>query len=257
MATILPTTHRRATQRASHLRQVSNGSVNSQSRPTTGVSDAGTAQYDPVPPKVDIERRCSLWVHEESFAKDEVVLNLDLLPGVKPGDLMAIISLKTDSGLRDFQEKAQQTFEKDVENMGTHTQREHSIAQANGDHIKHDIDMERRYLFIAKDMCKDLKAKHPSLEVSVTKHIADVFGFKQRASVLVTTVGPFQSRLGNHANSSFRPILPHVLHLTSNCPSKTNILRGLTCGDWQLVISVVERFLKDKKYCSWGLLKRM
>src|SRR3954471_5761443 len=125
MSAIPPSTPRRGAIRVSHLRQVSNGSVESpyNSRPLTAASDTGTAQYDPPPLKPAVERRCNLWVHEEAFSKDEVVLNLDLFPEVKAGELMAIVALKTDTGVRDFQEKAQT---KDGDTLTAAMQRERS-----------------------------------------------------------------------------------------------------------------------------------
>jgi hypothetical protein len=194
MAAVPPSTPRRGTLRASHLRHVSNGSAESpyNSRPLSVASETGTAQYDPTPLKPPVERRCIVWVHDEVFSKEEVVLNLDLFPEIKAGDLMAIVALKAEIGVRDFQEKAQK---KDADNLATSMQRErsnsnpHSPNQANGTDSKHDVDMGKRYLFLAKDMSKEMKAKHPALEVSVAKSIADVFCFKQRSNVLLTSVG--------------------------------------------------------------------
>jgi hypothetical protein len=170
------------------------------SRPLTAASETGTVQHDPIPPKLPIERRCILWVHSEADYKEEVVLNLDLFPDVKPGELMAIVALKTDSGVRDFQEKVQ-VQRKDADNLGTAIKRERSNshpkspAQINGIDAMHDVDLGKRYLFIAKDMPKEIKLKQPNLEVSVAKHIADVFCLKHRSNVLLTAVR--------------QPIVPH------------------------------------------------
>ncbi len=190
-------TPRRGTQRPSHLREVSNGSSDTtiMSRPVTAASDTGTIQHDPVLQRLAIERRCILWVHDEGFSKEEVVFNIDLFPEVRSGELMAIMALKTDSGLRDFQEKPQ-TSKRDSDTLATAMQRERSSSNprspgtvnGNGSDTKHDVDIWNRYLFVARDMPKDMKVKQPSLEVSVAKHIADAFGLKHRANVLLTTV---------------------------------------------------------------------
>ncbi|KAG0652827.1 Vacuolar membrane-associated iml1 [Hyphodiscus hymeniophilus] len=192
---ILPSTPRRGTQRASHLRHVSNGSSETMySRPmTTAASDTGAVQHDPVSIKPIIERRCNIWVHDEGFSKDEVVLNMDLFPDVNSGELMAIVALKTDSGFRDFQDKAQ-TSRTNGEGGTPMSQSDRvhlnpkSPVQALGSVVNHDVDNAKRYLFIAKDMSKETKAKHPSLEISVAKHVADVFSLKHRSNVLVSTV---------------------------------------------------------------------
>jgi hypothetical protein len=183
---------RRGIQRTSHLRQVSNGSSDTNSRPATAASDTSTVQNDPVLPSLPIERKCVLWVHDEGFSKEEVVLNLDLFPDVKAGDLMAILALKTDTGVRDFQEKAQ-PLKKDVEGLSVTMERERSASHprspgfVNGSYAK-TLDVGNRCLFIVKDMPKEIKAKQPNLEISVAKHIADVFCLKHRSNILLTTV---------------------------------------------------------------------
>jgi DEP domain-containing protein 5 len=195
MSVVPPSTPRRGTRRASHLRQVSNSGSDTpyNSRPMTATSDTGTVQHDPVPLKLSVERKCVLWVHDEGFSKDEVVLNLGLFPDVKPGELMAIVGLKTDISIRDFQEKGQGSIH-ELDALATSMQRERSNSNprspgpVNGSDSKHDADLGKRYLFIARDMPKEMKTRHPNLEVSVAKHIADVFCLKHRSNVLLTTV---------------------------------------------------------------------
>lgn len=220
MSTLPPSTPRRGPFRNSHLRHVSNGSTEStqNSRPRSVTSDTGTTQYDPGPNKASVERRCVIWVHDEVFSKEEVVLNLDLFPDVKAGDLMAIVPVKTDSAVRDFQDKTQK---KDSENLATSMQRErsgsnpHSPIHLNGTDTKHDLDKGKRYLFLAKDMSKEMKAKHQGLEVSVAKSIADVFCFKHRSNVLLTLVSPRSQKLWTQSLHFIRLIsqlvLPHML----------------------------------------------
>lgn len=195
----------------SHLREVSNGSSDTfDSRPTTA-SDTDTIQYAPIPSPLPlplpIERKCVLWVHDEGFSKEEVVLNLDLFPDVKPGDLMAIVAIKTDTGVRDFQEKLQ-SVKRDPDNLAASMQRERSSSHprspgpVNGGDSKHD-HVGKRYLFIAKDMPKEIKSKQPGLELSVAKHIADVFCLKHRSNVLLTTTEATSSS-ASHVEMSFK-----------------------------------------------------
>ena len=194
MSTITPSGSQRGTQRTSHLRQVSIGSSETihSCAVTIATSDADTLQHDPIAPQPVMERRCNIWVHDESFSKDEVVINLDLFPDVNSGELMAVVALKTDSGIRDFQDKAESS-KWNGDSVAPSSQSEHghghpSPIQANGSDVNHDIDSGRRYLFLAKDMSKETKIKHPTLEISVAKHVADVFSLKHRSNVLVTTV---------------------------------------------------------------------
>jgi hypothetical protein len=105
---------------------------------------------------------------------------------------MAIVPVRTDS-VREHQEKTP-GLKKDSEGLPPLMQRDRSHSnpkspsQGSGTDIKQDIDFENRYLFIARDISKELKEKPQGLEVSVAKHVADIFGFKHRSNVLVTTV---------------------------------------------------------------------
>ena len=135
-----------------------------------------------------------LWVHDDGFSRDEVVLNLSLFPEVKAGEAMAIVGLKMDSNVRDFQERRQGSMH-DSDNLSAGIPRERSTptpkspvsAGPNSD-SKLDGNLGKRYLFLAQDMSQEMKAKHPNLEVSVAKHIADVFCLKHRSSVILSTV---------------------------------------------------------------------
>lgn len=203
MSAVPPSTPRRGTQtqRASHLRHVSNGSSNTNSvnsRPVTAVSDTGTVQHNPLPQKSRSERKCTLWIHEETISRDEVVINLGLFPGVQEGDLMAIVPLKTDSGVRDFLDTTQ-AAKLDGDALSTVMQRERSSSNPNSpgaaSGTQYDVDLKGRCLFIAKDMSKEMEAKQPNLEISVAKQIADIFCLKARSQVLVITVCLVSSRL--------------------------------------------------------------
>ncbi|CAD6448788.1 4db4c5b7-67cd-487a-9ccd-6415d575e244 [Sclerotinia trifoliorum] len=211
MSTLFPLIPRRGNQRVSHLRQVSNGSSENgtafTSRPVTSCSSTGTIQHDSIPIKLPVERRCNLWTHDETFSKDEVILNLDLFPDVKAGELMAIVALKTDSGFRDFQEKS--ALNKPDIDSATVTGRFGSYIsnQASHEHrgkgSKHEAGFGKRYLFLAKDMPKELKLKQPSLEVSLAKPIADLFNLKHRSNVLLCTADSATSS-ASHVEMSFK-----------------------------------------------------
>jgi hypothetical protein len=239
MASIPNPTPRHGNQRASHLRQVSNDSSasNYDNRTSTRASDTNAAQYEPPFQKVPVERRCVLWIHEEPLSKDEVLLNLGLFPNIKPGELMAIIPLKSESGVRDYKEMPQ-VSNTGASDMPTAMQRDRSssnprsISQDNGTDISHDVDLRRRYLFLAKDIGADLKSRQPGLEVSVAKHVADMFSFKHRSSVLVTTVcfSATPGRRAEYTNRYSRQILPPARHLMLNCLSRMSISHGPICG---------------------------
>ena len=193
MTSVLPSTPRRGTQRASQLRHVSNGSSETTPVAERLTSPLETVQHENVLPKGPCEKKCILWIHEDAFSRDEVIINLDHFPGVSVGDLMAIVVPKTDTGFRDFQEDvAAQKTENDALSPSLpadgSNSKPNSPGGATSPSVKHDLDLARQCLFVAKDMSKDMKARQPAVEVSIAKHMADMFHLKSRAQVLVVTV---------------------------------------------------------------------
>lgn len=230
MSVPFSSTPRVRTQRASHLRHVSNGSsspVGTSASPISPRSTSGAAQRNAELLEISVERRCTLWIHDETFSKEQVLLNLDFFPEVKAGSLMAIIGLKTDTGLRDFQGKAHGPLV--IPSLKNRSSTNLKLL-TGGLGSKHDVDLGRKYIFMVTDMPKELKLKHPGLELSVDKTIADAFAFKIRSNVLLSNVGlPIPTESKTKVN--FRLILLAAQHLTSSCPSKTSTWPVQTCGD--------------------------
>ncbi|KAL6862750.1 vacuolar membrane-associated protein iml1 [Amphichorda felina] len=124
------------------------------------------------------ERYCTITVND-GYLKDEVLLNFDRLgPDVRPGSLMGITALKGDSG-------------KGFVGYGSLSK---SAADHNGgrkDNASTPSDDDytaNRYVFVAKDMSKDMKSRQPDVDVSVSKHIADAFGMKKGSQVILAPI---------------------------------------------------------------------
>jgi len=176
---------RKAPPWTSHLRQFSRTSLDklpaeSSASPDT-ISSSSTVRGPPPAKAARLERTCTVTINE-SFARDEVLMNLDLFEDdIKPGTLMAISVLQDRAGsYASLRKQSSQDPTRDVPQM---------------DGAQCEVDAGRRYLFVVKDMNKDLRARYPSVEIYVAKHIADAFGMKKGATVLLTPVcvGPFSS----------------------------------------------------------------
>lgn len=129
--------------------------------------------HPPKPSRVD--RRWTVTVNE-SFARDEVLLNLDTLgPDYRPGTLVAIDVVKAET-----EKPAQNT-------LGKQPQHDRSKEASPAAHAR-AADSSKRYICIVKDMTKDQKSKMPNVEVYVAKHIADVFGMRKGSQVFLTPV---------------------------------------------------------------------
>ncbi|CAK7228135.1 vacuolar membrane-associated protein iml1 [Sporothrix bragantina] len=124
------------------------------------------------------ERTCTVTVNE-SFARDEVLMNLDHFDdGVQPGQLMAIDVLPD-------QRPGQGTAGASTANNSSNNNNNNAGGDGAG---PPERDAGRRYLFIVKDMPKELKVRHPTVEIYVAKRVADAFGMKKGSTVLLTPV---------------------------------------------------------------------
>ncbi|EAQ88007.1 hypothetical protein CHGG_04626 [Chaetomium globosum CBS 148.51] len=161
-------THLRHFRRSSHDRSLEHAYSNS---PGDTVSSNSTIRERPssrLSSRLRTERRWTVTVNE-SLARDEVLLNLDLIgDDIQPGSLVAIDVVKADS-------------EKPLQNSHPrHFQDRKDSATAGC--------VERRYICVAKDMPKELKARYASVEVYVAKHVADAFAMRKGTQVTLTPI---------------------------------------------------------------------
>jgi hypothetical protein len=166
-----------------HLRQFSRTSGTSLDRPSENqygyshspgdtTSSSSTIRERPSS-RLRAERRWTITVNE-SFARDEVLLNLDLVgdDDIKPGSLVAIDLAKPDS-------------EKPTQNSH---HKQHLQDRKDAASVASAASTERRYICVAKDMPKDLRARYPTVEVYVAKHVADAFNMRKGTQVILTPV---------------------------------------------------------------------
>lgn len=160
----------------SHLRQLSRTSldklsIESPQSPDT-VSSNSTLRADSRDEQHgSVRRKCTVTVNE-SFARDEILLNLDLFSSsFRPGMLVSIDILKPEVS------KQQSTM---VKRLGVQDSVRNGATEPS--------QPCKRYIFVVKDMHRDLKARYPHVEIYVAKHIADVFGMKKGSQVILAPV---------------------------------------------------------------------
>jgi hypothetical protein len=136
----------------------------------------------------------------ESLVHDEVLLNLDLVGGgvgvIQPGTLMSITPIKVDADRGDRLQASLYGSSRPPP-----SQRAYS---APGDFTAND-DAARRYVFVAKDMPKDLKARMPTVEIYVTKHVGDAFNLRKGTQVVLAPVDSSTPAIeASHVELSFK-----------------------------------------------------
>ncbi|KAK4193765.1 putative vacuolar membrane-associated protein IML1 [Podospora australis] len=154
---------------------------------TTTISSNSTLHERPTSAR-RTERRFTITVNE-SIVRDEVLLNLDLIGGeIKPGSLVAIDLVKPDS------EKQH--------NINNNQDRNDGTSKGRGINT---LSNDRRYVCVAKDMSKELKARYPMVEIYVAKAIADAFGMRKGTQVTLIPIDANNPAIeASHIEISFR-----------------------------------------------------
>ncbi|CAJ2514075.1 Uu.00g021940.m01.CDS01 [Anthostomella pinea] len=199
-AALSPSAARRAAQWTSHLRQFSKSGSDRgltdapQSSDTVSLASNSTVRESMAPKRIP-ERTCTVTINE-SVIRDEVLLNLDLVGSgaIQPGTLMSISAVKSDT------DRSQGTFS--GSSRQTTYQRNSSAAE---DPSKTDGDAGQRYIFVARDMSREIKARNPNVEVYVAKHIGDAFNMRKGTQVVLAPVDHLSPAIeASHVELSFK-----------------------------------------------------
>ncbi|KAJ5545219.1 Winged helix-turn-helix transcription repressor DNA-binding [Penicillium sp. DV-2018c] len=193
----------RGPMRRSHLRQVSAASLDSSS-----TRSLETSNRDPDHDQVTDERtvrmsstswtrhQCALWVHDETFSREEILLNPAAFgeSGVRVGDVVEILPARAPGDTAYSTLKPEATRESHSE-LNAATQVDSTS--------KFKTPLQSRCLFVVKAFPPDIKARHPQLEISVTNNIANIFGFKNRTQVVLSIADRDQCA-ASHVDIAFR-----------------------------------------------------
>ncbi|KAK8092490.1 vacuolar membrane-associated protein iml-1 [Apiospora kogelbergensis] len=193
-----PRRPRRGAGPLSHLRQLSRTSfdkltLGAAPRSPDTVSSNSTVRNGPKPVA---PRSCTVAINESLIpTRDEVLLNLDLLgPDIKPGSLMSIIPVKGD------QDRTASS------NYGsTKASLLHRTNTGGPDDPAKDPNARKRYVFVVKDMAKEVRARNPNIEVLVAKHVGDAFGMRKGTQVTLAPVDDLTPALeASHVELTFK-----------------------------------------------------
>ncbi|KAF8421251.1 hypothetical protein EV426DRAFT_706882 [Tirmania nivea] len=152
--------------------------------------------------------KLTLWIHDNLLSKQEAWLNYDLFPPgtCKPGDLVEVKPAHTSSSARKgnghgageggASSSAEGRIESgDDEGRGPESRGRGGVTMKRS---KSDVGAsskpqvgdgsEGRFLFVVREMEKDLWLKQPKMQISLAHSVANLFGFLSRSSVIVTVV---------------------------------------------------------------------
>ncbi|KAI1382636.1 vacuolar membrane-associated protein IML1 [Hypoxylon trugodes] len=199
-----PSAPRRGSPWTSHLRHLSKSSFDK--LPAGSPTSMNSGPSNPAPRDLPSSKRmdervCSVTINE-SVIRDEVLLNLDLFGvAIRPGALMSIAPIKTD------QDRAPSSQYSTSRQASYHQRLAAATAAAApiDDLPKFDGDTSRRYIFVAKDVSKELKARHPNIEVYVSKQIGIAFNMRKGTQVVLAPVDHLAPAVeASHVELSFK-----------------------------------------------------
>ncbi|KAI0871569.1 vacuolar membrane-associated protein iml-1 [Hypoxylon argillaceum] len=200
-AALSPSAARRPSHWTSHLRQFSKSSTDKLFIEPSRSPDTASLASNSTIRDFQSSRRASERIYtvtiNESLACDEILLNLDLVGGstIQPGTLMSITPIKTDT---DRSDRLQGSL------YGSSRPPYPRASTAPVDTTAND-DATRRYVFVAKDMPKDLKARMPTVEVYVAKHVGDAFSLRKGTQVVLAPVDSSAPAVeASHVELSFK-----------------------------------------------------
>ncbi|KAI9848065.1 MAG: vacuolar membrane-associated protein iml1 [Sclerophora amabilis] len=143
------------------------------------------------------ERRCTLWVHDEFFSKDDVLVNLALFPDgfARIGDLAKLVAFKSDTTNRDAEHplpaarRSGRTRSQDDDGEGDdqgYATPEPPVTRHDSVHPTADSDttldegeddyleQHLRYVFVVKDLSNEQRSRQPKLQVLPPGHGAHI-----------------------------------------------------------------------------------
>lgn len=193
----------RGPMRRSHLRQVSAASLETLStvQSTDNTRDHGPPDGRTVRLSTSLARhQCTLWVHDEMFSREEILLNPSALieSGVQVGDVVEILPVRAPGDTTHSTLKPEATVKTSREPHG-----DINSTTASDSTSKFKTPLQSRCLFVVKPLPLDIKTRHPRLEISVTSSVANIFGFKNRSQVSLSIVNREQCA-ASHVDIAFR-----------------------------------------------------
>ncbi|KAL9109540.1 MAG: hypothetical protein Q9227_005876 [Pyrenula ochraceoflavens] len=160
---------------------------------------------------------CSLWIHDETFSKEETLLGTDVFEEdvSRTGEIIEIVAFENNVGAQDFSTGSNAGVRPPTSNfsvknrtgVGDRTDKssrnDHGLNEPLSSAGASKFDESTKYRFIAKAMPEEIKAQHPSLQVSILKVIADTLGLRHRSQVVVRKASRREST-ATHVEIYFR-----------------------------------------------------
>lgn len=135
--------------------------------------------------------RATLWVHDDNFSSEDILIHQSLLEGtdIQEGSLIEIYSLQGASDVRDFQSPNGENDDS-KRNLG------------HGLDTEFNVDRDTRYLCVVKFAHAEFNARQ-GLQLSIKNTIATAFGLRSRSDVAISPAS-LEECTASHIELAFR-----------------------------------------------------
>ncbi|KEF53934.1 uncharacterized protein A1O9_09729 [Exophiala aquamarina CBS 119918] len=135
--------------------------------------------------------RATLWVHDDNFSSEDVLIHQSLFEGteIQEGSLIEIYPVQGSSDVRDFQSP-----------NGENDDSKRNLGPGLDNDLK--IDKDARYLCVVKFAHAELKARQ-GLQLSIKNNIAAAFGLRSRSDVAISPAS-LEECTASHVELGFR-----------------------------------------------------
>ncbi|KZZ97932.1 vacuolar membrane-associated protein IML1 [Ascosphaera apis ARSEF 7405] len=177
----------RGPSRSSHLRNMSAASPGSEHTSLQGSQSttSGTARLLSSPITSITQRVCTLWVHDESFSREDVLLNLEAFSdlAINVGDLVEVSPSPQAARQREPHSSTYGRHKSDCSHSATIASDNSYVDGASVN--ESSVSSNTGLVFLVKSLSPELRARQPNLQISIASNVANQFGFKNRMSVLI------------------------------------------------------------------------
>ena len=156
---------------------------------------ANSDEVDPTPkteqPFAEATKVCNLWIHDEGFSKEEVLFNADIFgeSAVESEHVIEIGFLRASIEAQDFASKHDTTAS--TASMVDQVSQYNNGLDENASAAESlESDENAKFRFIATPMPQELRLQHPSLQICISKVIAETLGFCSGSRITVRKADP-------------------------------------------------------------------
>ncbi|TPX59745.1 hypothetical protein SpCBS45565_g07662 [Spizellomyces sp. 'palustris'] len=145
-------------------------------------------QFGQTPQKQTLRSSYNLWVHDDRFSKQDLVINPDCFPGCRVGDLLEIFHPTTPNGTSNTNSGVGKPSQSHS-TPGPSAQPHQSVSPPTKPRTPHAPHRKAKTLVLqVTSIDREISGKQPQLQISIAQHVAALFELQARTDVIVRKI---------------------------------------------------------------------